>query len=165
MKPIMHLYSDKVTITDKRELVPLMKSSTIHVAASRKSGIMYTNVSKEELNDFIAENIETRPNLGLLKLAVSVAPEIKTVPDLQIADDDTVFVEETLKADVLMINKVQVVVIAGVEGKLYTNDVAAAKECVEEDVINGEFSASLLKTLIDLEGLTECELQCELRGE
>lgn len=157
----MHLYSDKVTITDKRELMPLMKSSTVHVAASEKSGIMYTNVSKEDLDDFISRNIETRPNVALLKLAVSIAPEIKTVPDLRIADDDTVFVEETLKADVLMINKVQVVVIAGVEGKLYTNNVLAAKKCVQDDVINGEFSAFLLETLIDMEGLTECELQGE----
>lgn len=156
----MHLYSDKVTITDKRELMPLMKDSTVHVAASRKSGIMYTNVSKEDLDDFISRNIGVRPNVVLLKLAVSVASEIKTVPDLRIADDDTVFVEETLKADVLMINKVRVVVIVGVEGKLYTNNVLAAKECVEEDVINGEFSACLLKTLIDLEGLIECELKC-----
>jgi hypothetical protein len=161
MKPIMHLYSDKVTITDKRELMPLVKSSTVHVAASRKSGIMYTNVSKEYLDDFISRNIETHPSVTLLKLAVSIATEIKTVPDLRIADDDTVFVEETLKADVLMTNKVRVVVIVGVEGKLYTNNVAAAKECIEEDVINGELSAALLKTLIDLEGLTECELQGE----
>jgi len=157
----MHLYSDKVTITDKRELLPLVKSSTVHVAASRKSGIMYTNVSKEDLNDFISRNIEARPTLMFLKLAVSVAPEIKTVPDLRIADDDTVFVEETLKADVLMINKVQVVVIAGVEGKLYTNNVSVAKKCVEDDVINGELGAAMLKTLIDLAGLTECELQAE----
>ena len=159
MKPIMHLYSDKVMITDKRELMPLMKGSTIHVAASRKSGIIYTNVSKEDLDDFIAENMKTQSNLMLLKLAIEIAPEVKTVPNLRIADDDTVFVEETLNANVLMTNKVRVVVIAGVEGKLYTNNAAAAKECVEEDVINGEFSAALLKTLIDLEGLTECELQ------
>lgn len=157
----MHLYSDKVTITDKRELLPLMKDSTIHVAASRKSGIMYTNVSKEDLSDFISKNIEARPNLIFLKLAVSIAPEIKTVPTLRIADDDTVFVEETLEANVLMTNTDRVVVIAGVEGKLYTNNVSAAKECVEEDVINGESSACMLKTLIDLKGLTECELQGE----
>lgn len=155
----MHLYSDKVTITDKRELMPLMKGSTVNVAASRKSGIIYTNVSKEDLINFIAENMKIQSNLMLLKLAVEIAPEVKTVPNLRIADDDTVFVEETLNANVLMTNKVRVVVIVGVEGKLYTNDVAAAKECIEEDVINGEFSAALLKTLIDLEGLTECELQ------
>jgi hypothetical protein len=136
-----------------------MKGSTIHVAASRKSGIIYTNVSKEELNDFIAKNMKIQSNLMLLKLAIEIAPEVKTVPNLRIADDDTVFVEETLNANVLMTNKVRVVVIVGVEGKLYTNNVAAAKECVEEDVINGEFSAALLKTLIDADGLTECELQ------
>lgn len=161
MKPIMHLYSDKVTITDKRELLPLMKGSTIHVAASRESGIIYTNVSEEDLDDFIYRNIEAQPNLTLLKLAVDIAPEMKTISDLRIADDDTVFVEETLKANVLMINKAERLLIVGVEGKIYTNDVLAAKKCVMDDAINGEVGARLLKELIDADGLTECELQVE----
>lgn len=160
MKPIMHLYSDKVTITDKKELMPLMKGSNIHVAASEKSGIIYINVSKEELDNFISKNIGVQSNLMLLKLAVDIAPEVKTVPDLRIIND-TVVVEETSKADVLMINKVRMIVIAEIDGKLYTNNALAAEKCVQDDVINGEFSAFLLKALIDLEGLTECELKVE----
>lgn len=158
----MHLYSDKVTITDKEELMPLMKGSTIHVAASEKSGIIYTNVSKEELDDFIHRNIKTQSNLMFLKLAVEIAPEVKTVPDLRIADDDTVFVEETSKADVLMISKDRMIIIAGVDGKkIYTNNAPATEKCVEDDVENGEFSACLLKVIIDVEGLIECELKAE----
>ena len=161
MKPIMHLYSDKVTITDKKELMPLMKSSTIHVAASRESGVIYINVSKEELDDFVSKNILTRPNLMLLKLATEIAPEVKTVPSLRIADDDTVSVEETSKANVLMINKSRMLIIAGIDGKIYTNYESAAKKCVQDDVDKGEFAACLLKELIDMDGLTECDLKIE----
>jgi hypothetical protein len=161
MKPIMHLYSDKVTITDKKELLPLMKGSIIHVAASRESGIIYTNVSKEELDEFIFKNIATQSNLMLVKLAISLAPEVKTVPDLRIADDDTVSIEETSEATVLMINRSQRIIIVEVDCKLYTNNVLAAKKCVMDDVINGEFSAHMLKEAIDMAGLTECEMQAE----
>ena len=157
----MHLYSDKVTITDKRELLPLMKSSTIHVAASEKSGVIYANVSKEDLDEFIAKNIRTQSGLMLLKLALDLAPEIKTVPDLRIADDHTVSIEETLKADVLMTNASKVVIIAEAGGKIYTNDAVAANQCVHDDIVNKEAPAFSLKRLIDLQGgLVECELQC-----
>jgi len=156
----MHLYSDKVTITDKEELMPLMKSSTIHVAASKESGIIYTNVSEEDLNDFISENIGIQPNLMLLKLAVEIAPEVKTVPDLRIIND-TVSIEETLKADVLMINKAERLLVVGVEGKIYTNNIECAKECIQMDADNGEFAACLLQSIISTSGLTECELQVE----
>jgi hypothetical protein len=163
MKPIMHLYSDKVTITDKRELMPLMKSSTIHVAASGKSGVIYTNVSKEALDEFIDKNMKIQSNLMLLKLAVDIAPEIKTVCTLRIADDHTVSIEETLKADVLMTNARKVVIIAEAGGKIYTNDAVAANQCVHDDIVNKEAPAFALKSLIDLQGgLVECELQPEV---
>lgn len=161
MKPIMHLYSDKVTITDKRELMPLMKGSTVHVAASKESGIIYTNVSEEDLNDFIAENMKIQSNLMLLKLAVNIAPEVKTVPNLRIADDDTVFVEETSISDLLMINKAERLLIVGIEGKIYTNNVKLAKEYVQKDADNGEFGACLLQSVISMSGLIECDLQVE----
>lgn len=156
----MHLYNDKVMITDKKELMPLMKGSVINVAASEKSGIIYTNVSKEELNDFISRNIGVQSNLIFLKLAIEIALEIKTVPDLQIIND-TMVVEETSKADVLMINRGRMIVVVGVEGKIYTNNALDAEKCIQDDISNGEINACLLKALIDMEGLIECELKVE----
>lgn len=157
----MNLYSNKVTITDKRELKPFMRSSNIHVAGSVEPRVIYTNVPKKDLDEFISENVGTRPNLILLGLAIAMAQEVKTVPDLRIADDDTVSIEKTSEADLLMIDKGRNIIIVGVEGKLYTNNVAAAKKCVEDDVENGEFTACLLKALIDMEGLIECEMKVE----
>lgn len=83
---------------------------------------------KKDLDEFISENVGTRPNFILLGLAIAMAQEVKTVPDLRIADDDTVSIEKTSEADLLMINKGRNIIIVGVEGKLYTNNVAAAKK-------------------------------------
>lgn len=157
----MHLYSDKITITDKKELMPLAKTDNIHVAGSVNPRVIYTNVSKEDLDEFISKNMETQPSLMILKLAVDIAQEVKTVPNLRIADDDTVSIEKTSKADVFMINKGRSVVIVEVDGKIYTNNVLAAKKCIMDDIVNGEFAACMLKTLIDLKGLIECELEVE----
>lgn len=157
----MHLYSDKVTITDKRELMPLMKGSTIHVAASKESGIIYTNVLKEDLINFISENIEKQSNLMILKLAIIAAPEVKTVCDLRIVDDK-VFVIETVEADILMINEVKQLLIVGVEGKIYTNNIELAKKYIQKDANAGEFGAYLLQSLISMSGLNECDLQIKM---
>lgn len=161
MKTIMHLYRDKVTITEREELMPLMKSNRIHVAASTATGIIYSNLSKEVLDDFISRNVEAQPNLFLLKLALELAPEVKTVSDLKIGEDDTVSIEETVEANVLMINKGRMVIIAGLNGKLYTNNALAAKQCIHEDVLNGELNACLLERAITVKGMVECKLEIE----
>lgn len=156
----MNLYSDKITITDKKELTPLAKTDNIHVAGGVNPRVIYTNVSKEDLDEFISKKMETQPSLMILKLAIDIAQEVKTVPDLRIIND-TVSIEKTSKADVFMINKGRSVVIVGVDGKIYTNNVLAAKKCIIDDIVNGDFAACMLKALIDLKGLIECELKVE----
>lgn len=158
----MHLYSDKVTITDKRELLPLAKTNNVYVAGSPESGIIYTNVSKETLDKLIVEGIKSSPHFALLKLAIDMSDEIKTIPDLEISEEGKVVVEDTFKAMVLMTNRAFQLIIVGVEGKVYTNKAEIAKQCIQRDLDNGEIDACLLSTLIKATGgLVECELKVE----
>lgn len=158
----MHLYSDKVTITDKRELLPLAKTAGVYVAGSPESGIIYTNVSKEALNKLIVEGIQSNPRLGLLKLAIEMSDEIKTIPDLKISEEGKVAVEDTVKADVLMTNRGLQLIIVGANGKVYTNNSKIANLCIQRDLDNGEIEAHLLSMLIEKTGgLVECEMEVE----
>lgn len=160
MKPIMHLYSDKVTITDKRELLPLAKTDSICIAGSPESGIIYTNVSKETLDKLIVEGIQSNPRLGLLKLAIEMSNEIKTIPNLKISEEGKVVVEDTVRAKVLMTNRLFQLIIVGVDGKVYTNDTKIANMCIQRDLNNGEIEARLLSKLIEVTGgLVECEMK------
>ena len=156
----MHLYSDKVMITDKRELMPLAKTDNICVAGSTESAIIYTNVSKEALDKFVVKELQSNPRFALLKLAIDLSDEIKTIPDLKISEDDKVFVEDTVKAKVLMTNKFHQLIIVGVNGKIYTNNAKIAKLCIQRDLDDGEVSARLLSKLIEVTGgLIECEMR------
>lgn len=160
MKPIMYLYSDKVMITDKRELMPLAKKDNVYVAGSPESGIIYTNVSKEALDKLIVEGIKSSPDFALLKLAIDMSDEIKIIPDLEISEEGKVVVEETFKATVLMTNRAFQLIIVGVEGKVYTNKAKIAKQCIQHDLDNGEVPARLLSKLIEVTGgLVECEMK------
>jgi len=156
----MNLYSDKVMITDKRELMPLAKTDNVCVAGSPESGIIYTNVSKEALDKLIVEGIQSNPLFALLKLAIDMSDEIKTIPDLEISEEGKVTVEETFKARVLMTNRAFQLIIVGVEGKVYTNKAEIAKQCIQRDLDNGQMEARLLSKLIEATGgLVECEMK------
>lgn len=162
MKPIMNLYSDKVTITDKKELLPLAKCNDFVVAGS-KNGIVYSSVPKEVLEKIILERMPSQPELALLKLAVDIASEIKIIPDLKIIDDK-VSIMATEKARVLMTNRGAHLIIAKCYDKIYTNNVEAANRCMQRDLNDdnpqASSNAALLKMLIGLRGgLVECEMK------
>jgi hypothetical protein len=160
MKPIMHLYSDKVTITVERELLPLAKTDSIYVAGSPESGIIYTNVPKEALDKLIVEGIKTSSHFALLKLAIETSNEIKTIPNLEISEEGKVVVEDTVCAKVLMTNRLFQLIIVGVDGKVYTNNTKIANMCIQRDLNNGEIEARLLSKLIEVTGgLVECEMK------
>lgn len=158
----MHLYRDKVTITDEKELLPLAKCNDFVVAGS-KNGIIYSSVPKDVLEKIVLERIPDQPGLGLLKLAIDISDEIKVIPDLQIIDDK-VSIIATEKADVLMTNRGACLIIVECCGKIYTNNVKAADLCIRHDFLSHDpqahASAALLQMLIRLKGgLTECEMK------
>lgn len=156
----MHLYSDKVMITDKRKLLPLAKTSDVYIAGNPELGIIYTNVSKEALNKLIVEGIQSNPRFALIKLAIEMSNEIKTIPDLEISEEGKVVIEDTFRAKVLMTNRAFQLIIVGVNGKVYTNKAEMAKQCIQRDIDNGEIEARLLSTLIEKTGgLVECEMK------
>lgn len=161
MKPIMNLYSDKVTITDKKELLPFANCNDFVVAGN--NGIIYSSVSKDVLEKIILERMPSQPSLALLKLAIDLFDEVKVVPDLKIIDDK-VSIMATEKATVLMTNHGVCLIIAECYGKIYTNNVEAANLCIQRDFISRDpqvrLSAVLLKKLIRLKGgLVECEMK------
>jgi hypothetical protein len=162
MKPIMNLYSDKVTITDKKELLPFAKCNDFVVAG--KNGIIYSSVSKEVLEEIILERMPIQPELALLKLAIDLSDEVKVIPDLKIIDDK-VSIMATEQAEVLMTNSGFFnLCIVECYGKIYTNNVKVANLCIQHDLDSRDpethASATLLKMLIGLKGgLVECELK------
>ena len=161
MKPIMNLYSDKVTITDKKELLPFAKCNDFVVAG--KNGIVYSSVPKEVLEKIILERIPVQPDLALLKLAIDISDEIKVIPDLNIIDDK-VSIMATERAEVLMTNRAARLIIVECYGRIYTNNIEAANLCLQRDLDSRDpqavASAELLKMLIRVQGeLIECELK------
>lgn len=159
----MHLYSDKVMITDKRELLPLAKCDTFVVASNKSYDVIYSNVPKEVLKESISKKMITDPRMTLLQLAIDITDEIKTIPGLKIIDDK-VSVENAEKAKVLMTNTAACLIIAECCGKIYTNNVEIANLCMQYDLNSRDpqaiASAELLKMLIDMRGgLVECELK------
>lgn len=161
MKPIMHLYSDKVTITDKKELLPFAKCNDFVVAG--KNGIIYSSVSKEVLEEIILKRMPIQPKLALLKLAIDLSDEVKVIPDLEIIDDK-VSIMATEQAEVLMTNRGFKLCIVECYGKIYTNDVETANLCIQRDLGScdpeAHACATLLKMMIGLKGgLVECELK------
>lgn len=155
----MNLYSDKVTITDKRELLPLAKSDAFVVAGSKNGGVMYANVPKEVLEREVQKRILVQHNLILLQMAMAMTEKFRVVPDLDIIDDK-VSTLETAEARVLMTNKGKCIVIAELDHKFYTNDKEVALQCIQHDIESGELLGSMLKMLIDRNGgLIECEMK------
>lgn len=157
----MNLYSDKVTITDKKELLPFAKGKDFVVAG--KNGVVYTSVPKEVLESKIAARIDIQPDLFLLKMAIDISDEIKVIPELEIIDDK-VSIMATEEATTLMTNLREHLIIAECYGKIYTNNVEAANRCIQRDLESEDLqavsSAGLLKMLIRLKGgLHECELK------
>lgn len=159
MKPIINLYSDKVTITDKRELLPLAKSDAFVVAGNKNGGVMYSNVSKEVLEREIQKRMLVQPELMFLQIAMALTKDFKVVFDLDIIDGK-VSMPETTEARVLMANSSKNIIIAELDHKFYTNDKEVALQCIQHDIEEGIPSGIMLKMLIDTNGgLIECEMK------
>jgi len=154
----------KVLVCGKIEAMKLAQFGKVIVAGVAASGTIYTNAAN--LDDFRAflEKHAMQDFAGVMLLtAVNRSKLVQATIEVE---GDKVFVNGTVRGDMLMITKDGRCGVFGYDGQLYSNDPERAKAEVKKDMESGGFAPMLLMTAINLCGLEKAEVEfIEEEGE